>query len=130
MTNSLLIGKVIYSRLQNALSDNVNKKIFPLVAENGTTYPYVVYMRTNISVNKSSKDGYCEDACNYQIIAISDKYNESIDIANDIRRVMEKQRIITDDLVLNDNKLISAIERYTNDAYIQELTFACKIEDK
>lgn len=126
MTNSLLIGKLIYTKLNEALDST---KIYPLVAENGTTYPYVVYFRTNINVQGISKDGYCLDIVTYNIVAISDRYDESVEIANEIRRVMEKKKLITDDLVLHDNKLISATERYADNAYIQELTFECKIDN-
>lgn len=127
MTNSLLIGKLIYQ----LLSENLDtEKIYPLVAENGTTYPYIVYYRTNVSIQGISKDGYCEDTCNYTVATISDKYNESVEIANQIRGILEKKRIVTNDLVIFDNKLVGATERFNKDAYIQELYFECKINNQ
>ena len=53
MDNSLLIGKYFYKLLseEEGLSGLVTpKKIFPLIANADTTYPFVVYSRTGLSV--------------------------------------------------------------------------------
>ena len=58
MDNSLLIGKYIYKLLSEdvVLSAKVtSKKIFPLVANADTTYPFIVYARTGLTVE------YCKD---------------------------------------------------------------------
>lgn len=126
MTNSLLIGKLIYAKLNQALQTD---KIFPIVAENGTTYPYIVYKRTDLNSATFTKDGGCEDSCSYSITIVSDKYDESVELANEVRRTLEKPKIVTADLVINNNRLISANEEWANDAYLQELNFNCKINN-
>ena len=58
MDNSLLIGKYIYKLLSEdeVLTQIVTpKKIFPLVANAETTYPFIVYARTGLNV------AYCKD---------------------------------------------------------------------
>lgn len=126
MTNSLLIGKLIYAKLNQALQTD---KIFPIVAENGTTYPYIVYKRTGLNTNTFSKDGICDDSCSYSITVVSDKYDECVELANEVRRIMEKPRMVTADLVINNNRLISANEEWASNAYLQELTFNCNISN-
>lgn len=126
MTNSLLIGKLIYAKLNQALQ---TEKIFPIVAENGTTFPYLVYKRTGLDNKTFTKDGGCEDSCSYSITIVSDKYDESVELANEVRRTLEKPKIVTADLVINNNRLISANEEWANNAYLQELTFNCNISN-
>ena len=92
MTNSLLIGKLIYSKLNQELQTT---NIYPIVAENGTTYPYIVYKRTDLSNTTFSKDGICEDSCGYSITIISDKYAEGVELANEVRRIMEKPKLVS-----------------------------------
>lgn len=126
MTNSLLIGKLIYSKLNQELQTT---NIYPIVAENGTTYPYIVYKRTDLSNTTFSKDGICEDSCGYSITIISDKYDEGVELANEVRRIMEKPKLVSQDLVVTDNRLMSANEEWAKDAYLQELIFNCKISN-
>lgn len=124
MTNSLLIGKLIYQKLNPLTS-----KVYPIVAENGTTFPYIVYKRTDLSSITFTKDGGCEDTCSYVITIVSDKYDEGVELANEVRSIMEKPKLIGNDLVINSNRLISANESYEDDAYLQELNFNCKINN-
>ena len=63
MDNSILIGKYIYKLLteDEVLAKIVTpKKIFPLVANAETTYPFIVYSRTGLNV-EYCKDGIVED---------------------------------------------------------------------
>lgn len=131
MTNSLYIGKLIYSLLteDSELSSIIYQKVYPLVADNNTTFPYVVYQRNGLQNKQSTKDGYCEDSCNYTVVAVSNKYDEVIEIANHIRRILERLTIVTDDVTLYNNKLIGADEQYSDNAYIQRLNFQCTINN-
>lgn len=61
--NSILIGKLIFKQLSSNedLATLVGaKKIFPLVANNDTTYPFIVYARTSLSV-EYCKSGIVEN---------------------------------------------------------------------
>lgn len=61
--NSILIGKLIYKLLStnDELAALVSpKKVFPLVANPETTYPFIVYSRTSLSV-EYCKDGIIEN---------------------------------------------------------------------
>lgn len=45
---SLQVGKAIYNILSNdaKVIDGVGHKIYPLIADTGTTFPFIVYRRT------------------------------------------------------------------------------------
>ena len=48
--DSLKVGKEIYSLLNgsNLLTNVVGSKIYPIIVEKETTYPFIVYKRSNI----------------------------------------------------------------------------------
>lgn len=129
MDNSLLIGKYIYKLLSEdeGLSGLVTpKKIFPLIANADTTYPFVVYSRTGLSV-QNCKDGLVEDTVEMQIIAVSDNYVESLEVANQIRKTLELRRYKDDDIQIRECKLTSVYEEYMEDAFIQRMNFTIKL---
>ncbi len=129
MDNSLLIGKYIYKLLSEdeGLSGLVTpKKIFPLIANADTTYPFVVYSRTGLSV-QYCKDGLVEDTVEMQIIAVSDNYVESLEVANQIRKTLELRRYKDDDIQIRECKLTSVYEEYMEDAFIQRMNFTIKL---
>lgn len=55
----LEVGKVIYSLLTNdkELNKLINKKVYPLIADADTTFPFIVYKRTSVDPT-TSKDVY------------------------------------------------------------------------
>lgn len=69
----------------------VGLKVFPLVANADTTFPFVVYSRTGLSV-EYCKDGTIENEVEIQVLAVSDNYVTSLEIANHIRRILEQFR--------------------------------------
>jgi hypothetical protein len=124
MINTLNIGKYIYSALND--SEEITCKVYPLIADNDAKYPFIVYRRINL-VSNSSKDGIYEDNTIVEIVIVSDKYSVGVDIATEVRNLLEKQSVIYDDLEINDTTLSLAAEEYSNNAYVQRLQFTFKI---
>ena len=102
-----------------------SRKIFPLVANADTTYPFIVYSRTSL-VAEYCKDGIVEDTVDFLILAVSDNYVESLEVANQIRSILERKRYKDEDISIYDIRLASVQEEYTEDAYIQRLNFTIK----
>lgn len=127
MTNSILINKYIYSKLSNSneLKKYVDYKIYPLVAENTTTFPFVTYYRDNISPISFTKDGYCQDEVYFTINVVSDHYTQTLEIANIIRKLMEGLR--GDDNIY-DCHMTNIDENFVENSYVQTLQFQCKFE--
>lgn len=50
---SLQIGKAIYHLLKkdSRIKEKVGSKIYPLIVEESTTFPFIIYKRTNITPN-------------------------------------------------------------------------------
>lgn len=126
MIDSILIGKKLYKILTESteLKKYVNDKIYPLVADNDVTYPFVIYYRTSIK-NIINKDGVIEDAVSFTVIVVSNSYIESLEIADIIRRILEKKKL--KDNIFNCT-LEDVDEDYRENAFIQQLYFSCNIQ--
>lgn len=120
MDNSILIGKYIYKFLTE--DDNINKitkgNIFPLVANENTNYPFIVFSRTSI-VPVYDKDGAYQDNVEAQIICVSDDYSKGVDLANSVRNLLEFKHF--EDTSIHISKIIvsNVSESYVEDAYLQ-----------
>ena len=53
---SLQVGKAIYNLLSNDanVTGRVQNKIYPLIADTGTTFPFIVYRRTGKCINSTT----------------------------------------------------------------------------
>ena len=130
MINSILIGKLIYERLSanKSLKKYIGSKIFPLIAETDTTFPYVAFSKDSIT-SSYSKDGCYEDTVSVQIIVASVDYLESLEIANIVREIFECRHYTCDELSITDCKMYNVSEAYDDqaNAFVQRLYFNFKI---
>lgn len=129
MPNSILIGKVIYNILNNndSLKTYVGDRIYPIVANEGTEFPFIVYSRTNVTPSYV-KAGIYVDSTTVEINIVSTNYIESVDIANEVRNIMENIKGTSiDNLYIDEIKLSSCNEGFYEYAFVQILTFDIKI---
>lgn len=117
---SLSIGKRIVKDLKNSqeFNDMFNNRLFPLVAEQGTDYPFVVYRRSSVNIarNKDIED----DNATLDITVISNNYRQTVEGIEIVRAALEKDR---------DIRIETADEYYSNDGYIQNLTVSIDVEN-
>lgn len=122
---SLQIGKAIYQILHSN-EDVVAKlqdKIFPLIADINTTFPFIVYKRTGI-IPAYTKDRYSvNDTVTVEIIIASDKYNDAVEIASLVRVALQGKKRTYSNIEIEDIRLVSADEDFIEDTFIQTLTF-------
>ena len=131
MDNSILASKYL---LQILSQDEILQtlipmnNIFPLIAEEDTTFPFVVFSRTGLQVDYC-KDGSCDNRLTYSFIVVSDDYFESIQIANRIRYILEDYRCKTNEVTIDPIKLQNASEQTFNDAFLQTLEFTFNMQN-
>lgn len=121
---SLQIGKAIYNILSNDknITNRVGKKIYPLIADVDTTFPFIIYKRTGI-IPADSKDRFIYSEEVYvEVVIASDKYNESIEIADLVRSTLTTGKYNE----IKDIQITDADEDYIEDTFIQNLTFKIK----
>lgn len=122
---SLQIGKAIYELLSGNtdIAAKISNKIFPLIATNNTSFPFIIYKRTNI-IPAYTKDRFsANDTLMMDVVIASDKYNEAIELADLVRKTLEGKRGTFANIQVDDIRLVSADEDYNEDTYIQQLTF-------
>lgn len=117
---SLEVGKKIYSLLNgdSRLTTLVGNKIYPIIVEKETNYPFIVYKRSNI-IPDYTKDFHLKDNVIIDIICVSNDYANGIEIAEIVRDILEDKR--TNDI--QSIRLESADEDYIDDAFVQTLSF-------
>lgn len=124
MMDSLNIGKAIYTILQTSI--DIDKKIYPLIADEGTTFPFIIYKRTGLTP-ESTKDNTNEDV-SVEINIASSNYSESIDLAIKVRKALEHKKGTYSDIAIEDIVIDDATEDYIEDTFIQTLTFKIELQ--
>lgn len=128
MMDSLNIGKAIYTILQTSIDDHIDidKKIYPLIADEGTTFPFIIYKRTGLTP-ESTKDNTNENV-SVEINIASSNYSESIDLAIKVRKALEHKKGTYSDIAIEDIVIDDATEDYIEDTFIQTLTFKIELQ--
>ena len=122
--DSLNIGKAIYTILQTSI--DIDKKIYPLIADEGTTFPFIIYKRTGLTP-ESTKDNTNENV-SVEINIASSNYSESIDLAIKVRKALEHKKGTYSDIAIEDIVIDDATEDYIEDTFIQTLTFKIELQ--
>lgn len=117
---SLKAGIIINKLLQAnpSLNNKVKGKIFPIISEADVESPFIVYRRTGLNP-KYIKGGNIEDDITMEILAISNNYKESVEIAQLVRDTLEYKEVEDTIITLSD-----ASETYgEGDSFIQTIIF-------
>ena len=102
MKNALSINKYINKFLteSEAVTSLVSvSNIRPLILA-PTIFPYVSFMHGNIS-SSYTKDGWSEDTTEVTIIAVSDDYSQTVDIAEAVRDLLDNKTYRDDDIFVS-----------------------------
>lgn len=130
METSLNIGKVIKEILyrDETLNNLVKNQVFPLIAEENTTFPFIVYRRNSIR-KASTKDYVNDEIASVDVVVASDKYAQSVEIAERVRFVLERGEYDGENFSVDNITLANASEQYIQNTYIQTLTFDIEINN-
>lgn len=127
MKNSILLGKYIYNFLNESQElKDYNVSVYPLIADEDVSYPFVVYSKTNI-VPSYIKDGVVQDTVNITIHCVSDNYVESLEIANIIRKIFELRRYQDEQIYISYIAISDISESFEEDAYIQTINITAYV---
>ena len=113
------IGKEIKSLLLNNsdLTDLIGNKVFPLVANVGTQFPFIVYRRTSYQ-SASNKD--LEDEIVFiEITVVTTKYEDSVNIADLVADTLNRKTTS----IIDDIQITDISEAFIDDNYVQKLNF-------
>lgn len=103
-------------------------KIFPLVAKEDTTFPFVTYSRDNIQITYTKMFNH-DNLVTITYKVYSDNYDESVTIANLIRNILERKQIeIPNEIKINDIRIVNMYEQYNENGFCESITFQTYVE--
>ena len=107
---------------------NVNQ-IFPLVAKEGTEYPFIIYSRDNITpqYTKGIYGGWFNQLL-LTVRVYSNDYSQSVNIANIVRNALENKSIKNENIKIDPIELQSCNESFSEDGFCQTLSFVVTAE--
>lgn len=118
------IGKVIYSKLQKY----VDGRCFPLVAELTTKKPFICYNR-NTALPQTSKDRMIyELEHEVQINIVTDKYDEGIEILNQVFNEFDDFEGTVAGTEITESKVVNISDFFIDDAYVQQININIKTQ--
>ena len=79
-------------------------------------------------VSLVSKDGIYQDNVTIEIKIVSDKYATGVEIANIVRKLIQRPYVVFGDIEIDDVAINFANEDFTENAYIQTMQFILKIQ--
>lgn len=110
------VGKTLKDLLlsDNTVSELLTGKIFPIVAVEGTTFPFLVYRRSGYrpASNKDLED----EIVSVEINILSDKYENSVDVADAVLTGLHGSNEEIDRV-----KIMGTSESFSSDIYIQRI---------
>lgn len=130
METSINIGKVIKDILyqDETLNNLVKNQVFPLIAEENTTFPFIVYRRNSIR-KASTKDYVNDEIASVDVVIATDKYAQSVEIAERVRFILERGEYEGENFSVDNITLSNASEQYMQNTCIQTLTFDIEINN-
>lgn len=103
-------------------------RTFPIVAEEGASYPFMVYRRTSLTTY-TTKDRY-----NYltqismELVIVTQKYDEGVSLSQEVWDALDKKGGNIGGLDIDEIRVTSSSEDFANNAYIQRLQIEVDVE--
>lgn len=130
---SLELGRVVKSILlqDKELSKQVGSRVFPLAADKGTSFPFIVYRRDGLTPS-SNKDRLVYDTqVRMSFIVASSDYRQGLEICSKVVDVLlASQGRTIGGLEITDLELQDTSEEYREDTFLQLLSITVNIKNK
>lgn len=121
MKTVLSAGTAVYEVLSERLANKVTK-VFPVVTDEAVL-PYVCYHREALET-AVAKHAQSADTATIVVDCYAATYNGSVALAEAVREALDNVSITTSaGLTVRSSYLVDAAESWTDDAYVQSLTF-------
>lgn len=124
-SNSIKLGKIVYNWLlqDENIQRDVADRIYPIaVTDVHTEMPFIVYSRTDVEV-EYNKDSITDEKVNVEFVVVARDYEQSINIANDLRHALECKRGQLDEINIDNIHVDSVEEDFIENTFWQILKF-------
>lgn len=126
MKKGLLASIILYRKLTSILT-----QVYPIVAENSTHYPFIVYTRDTVTPHSLTKDGSADDEVQVTVKVVHDEYAKCVDYAQRVREALTYDWTTIaymNSTITSQCTFTSAFESWEENAYVQTLTFTMLVE--
>lgn len=123
----LEVGSLIKAILTGMTIGKELNGIFPSVAPDNTKFPFAVYRRSGTELNGDKEEYYRYGTAIVEISIIGANYTQSLHIASSITDEMPDS-FQNEKWDVSDIQLTNAAEDYSDDAFIQVLTYNLTID--
>ena len=103
----------------------VGNHIYPIVAAVNTKGDFIVYLRQKYG-RSYVKQGIYEDECEVAVIAVSESYDNAVQLASNIDAALSGTHINDEDGCRVDILLADSTESFEDNKYIETLVFSIK----
>lgn len=121
---SLSAGLIVMDLLQKSPVKEMVTKIFPLVTDKAEL-PYICYRKAGGEYTQLKKG--VRDTVYIEVWCFARDYEESVNLAEEIRTALEHRQTTFEKLQLTGCRLTGCEELWEDDAYIQKMTYYLKI---
>ena len=121
---SIRVGAAILDLLtgDQVLTSKVGDKIYPIQAMDDTTFPYIAYRRKALIPAYTKQTNSVEDSVFIDIAIVAESYSQTLGIANDVLRVLDRKRGLFSGVNVTDIR-VSDSEEQADEVYMQRLEF-------
>lgn len=111
------IGRLFKTLLlsNEEVQDKIEDRVFPLVAVEGTKFPFLVYRR--YAYRPTNNKDFEDEIISLEIAILSPKYEESVDVTDAVINAVNRKQ--TEEI--ENIKIMGSSEEFSGDTYIQKL---------
>ena len=102
--------------------EKLTDKIFPLVANAGTMFPFLVYRRS--AYRPASNKDYQSEVVSIEIAIATVKYEEGVDIADAVADALNRKHTE----IIEEIEIVNIFEEYTDDTFIQKINLEISLK--
>lgn len=127
MKTSLSAGAIIREiLLADADVKQRTNKIFPVVTSKAEL-PYILYRRAALQHNPTKARQPGADTVTMEVFCYTANYADGVELAEAVRKALDYAQGEKDGLVMRSCTLVDSEEDFTDDAFVQCLSFNVKI---
>lgn len=127
MKTSLSAGAIIREiLLADADVKQRTNKIFPVVTSKAEL-PYILYRRAALQHNPTKAGQPGADTVTMEVFCYTASYADGVELAEAVRKALDYAQGEKDGLIMRSCTLVDSEEDFTDDAFVQCLSFNVKI---
>lgn len=103
-------------------------RTFPIVAEEGASYPFMVYRRTSLTPYTTKDRFNYLTQISMELVIVTQKYEEGVALSQEVWDALDKKGGNIGGLDISAIRVTSSSEDFANNAYIQRLQIEVDVE--